>query len=703
MANDIFNGDVTSRYSEQMEPGRYSWRQAESDLTRDVFEKPGESVAGLAWNFEQTHVDKVANLLANGDFAAAKEDYDKLRESIRLNWDGLSTMAQMQGDGYGPMSNQIGAKARAILGGAFNQREVVLSDGSKTTIGRALADNSPFLAGKSEELSSFGFGTNATDLYLKNDKVIKSVMDPLLRSSHSGVPVANRLQLIELAEDYANNKERVDGVFGDGAQRFMDYIRDTHQTSGCAAHTFRTLLDFAEDYSGKTGVAGKQLASDVVGGYNDLVASTFQGDPQIGRDGVRRPAEITDDQRRMFDATLLPALKMTLEGLDDRTPVDLRDPRLKRSLLDVMDVVAYSKAQGSDILSDCRNAGYDVNAALGGFVRNALLDMEQPSDNIVEGVRRLRSDMLGRITGGRSPQRVDAQLSGRAEDYMKGVERRTGVRSLCPEADGMADTIHGYLLRELTPAMAKGQLYPDAARANPAKMVDGLARKLSRSFYGPGRGLAAQAVAQAALFGATAPNGDVLSQGFMNGGQVNVEELIATLAFSPGSDANDPMIASLRSWYSGNVAMDLQFGKRRAKLRDSLLSDGIPDAQARMIVSSASSLAAQNLSRGIDPSFVFDNAESQGVYLTLKDGTDAEGRPAKVVGYSQGNRDKASIPLDDDGKDVLPAGTFLSNRALWTQVQQMLTARLKREAAKADYAARQRIKNASEEQESQLD
>ena len=703
MANDIFNGDVTSRYSEQMEPGRYSWRQAESDLTRDVFEKPGESVAGLAWNFEQTHVDKVANLLANGDFAAAKEDYDKLRESIRLNWDGLSTMAQMQGDGYGPMSNQIGAKARAILGGAFNQREVVLSDGSKTTIGQALADDSPFLAGKSEELSSFGFGSNATDLYLKNDKVIKSVMDPLLRSSHSGVPVANRLQLIELAEDYANNKERVDGAFGDGAQRFMDYIRDTHQTSGCAAHTFRTLLDFAEDYSGKTGITGKQLASDVVGGYNDLVASTFQGDPQVGRDGVRRPAEVTDDQRRMFDATLLPALKMTLEGLDDRTPVDLRDPRLKRSLLDVMDVVAYSKAQGSDILSDCRNAGYDVNAALGGFVRNALLDIEQPSDNIVEGVRRLRSDMLGRITGGRSPQRIDAQLSGRAEDYMKGVDRRTGTRSLCPEADGMADTIHGYLLRELTPAMANGQLYSDAAMADPAKLVDGLARKLSRSFYGPGRELAAQAVAQAALFGATAPNGDVLSQGFMNGGQVNVEELIATLAFSPGSDANDPTIASLRSWYSGNVAMDLQFGERRAKLRDSLLSDGIPDAQARMIVSSASSLAAQNLSRGIDPSSVFDNAESQGVYLTLKDGTDAEGKPAKVVGYAQGNRDKASIPLDDEGKDVLPEGTFLSNRALWTQVQQMLTARLKREAAKADYAARQRIKNAGKEPESQLD
>ena len=33
----------------------------------------------------------------------------------------------------------------------------------------------------------------------------------------------------------------------------------------------------------------------------------------------------------------------------------------------------------------------------------------------------------------------------------------------------------------------------------------------------------------------------------------------------------------------------------------------------------------------------------------------------------------------------------------------MLTARLKRETAKADYADRQRIKNAGKEQESQLD
>lgn len=697
MANDIFNGDVTSRYSEQMEPGRYSWRQAESDLSRDVFERPGETVAGLMWNFNQTHVDPIANLLAQGDFAAAKQNYDKALEDIRLNWEGGSKLGQMQGDGYGTVTNELASRTNAVLRADFNQRKVKLPDGTETTIGYALSDNSPFLSSKSSELSDFGFGANATDLYLKNDKVIKSVMDPLLRSSHSGVPVANRLQLIELAEDYANNKERVDGAFGDGAQRFMDYIRDTHQTSGCAAHTFRTLLDFAEDYSGKTGVTGKQLASDVVGGYNDLVASTFQGDPQVGRDGVRRPAEITDDQRRMFDATLLPALKMTLEGLDDRTPVDLRDPRLKRSLLDVMDVVAYSKAQGSDILSDCRNAGYDVNAALGGFVRNALLDMEQPSDNIVEGVRRLRSDMLGRITGGRSPQRIDAQLSGRAEDYMKGVDRRTGARSLCPEADGMADTIHGYLLRELTPAMAKGQLYPDAAMADPAKLVDGLARKLSRSFYGPGRELAAQAVAQAALFGATAPNGDVLSQGFMNGGQVNVEELIATLAFSPGSDANDPTIASLRSWYSGNVAMDLQFGERRAKLRDSLLSDGIPDAQARMIVSSASSLAAQNLSRGIDPSFVFDNAESQGVYLTYVDAADEEGRPIRRVDFRQGNRNKVEVSLDKKGEQSIPEGTFLSNRALWTQVQQRLEAQLKQQWSLDSYKEKLKAKGEAEE------
>lgn len=697
MANDIFNGDVTSRYSEQMEPGRYSWRQAESDLSRDVFERPGETVAGLMWNFNQTHVDPIANFLAQGDFAAAKQNYDKALEDIRLNWEGGSKLGQMQGDGYGTVTNELASRTNAVLRADFNQRKVKLPDGTETTIGYALSDNSPFLSSKSSELSDFGFGANATDLYLKNDKVIKSVMDPLLRSSHSGVPVANRLQLIELAEDYANNKERVDGAFGDGAQRFMDYIRDTHQTSGCAAHTFRTLLDFAEDYSGKTGVTGKQLASDVVGGYNDLVASTFQGDPQVGRDGVRRPAEITDDQRRMFDATLLPALKMTLEGLDDRTPVDLRDPRLKRSLLDVMDVVAYSKAQGSDILSDCRNAGYDVNAALGGFVRNALLDMEQPSDNIVEGVRRLRSDMLGRITGGRSPQRIDAQLSGRAEDYMKGVDRRTGARSLCPEADGMADTIHGYLLRELTPAMAKGQLYPDAAMADPAKLVDGLARKLSRSFYGPGRELAAQAVAQAALFGATAPNGDVLSQGFMNGGQVNVEELIATLAFSPGSDANDPTIASLRSWYSGNVAMDLQFGERRAKLRDSLLSDGIPDAQARMIVSSASSLAAQNLSRGIDPSFVFDNAESQGVYLTYVDAADEEGRPIRRVDFRQGNRNKVEVSLDKKGEQSIPEGTFLSNRALWTQVQQRLEAQLKQQWSLDSYKEKLKAKGEAEE------
>ena len=688
MANDIFNGDVTSRYSEQREPGRYSWRQAETDLTRDVFEKPGETVAGLAWNFQQTHVDKVAALLANGDFAAAKENYDRLREDIRLNWDGLSTMAQMTADGYGEMSARLGERSRSILNGDYNQQTVKLSDGSEVTIGQALADNSPFLAGKSQELTGFGFGENATSLYLKNDSVIKSVMDPLLRAKNSGQPIGNKLQLIELAEDYANNAERVTNTFADGAQRFMDYVQDTHRTSGCAAQTFRTLLDFAEDYSSKTGITGKQLASNVVNGYNDLVASTFQGDAQVGRDGVRRPPEITDEQRRLFDATLLPALKETMRDLDGQTPVDLRDPRLKQSLLEVMDTIAYAKSQGADILSDARNTGYDVNSAFGGYVRNALLDREQPSDNIVEGVRRLRSDMAQRITGGRSPQRITASLTGRAEDYLAGVDRRTNTRSLCPEADGMADTIHGYLIRELTPEMARGRLYPDAAVARSEDLTAGLAKKLSRSFYGPGRELAAQMVAQAVLFGASTPDGSVLSQGFLNGGNVNVEELIASLAFAPGADANDPAVRSLRTWYSGNVAMDLQFGERRSRLRDSLLSDGLPDAQARQIVSTASSLAADNLSRGIDPTFVFDNAESQGVYLTF--GKDEKGEP--IVQYAQGNRNRVAIPFGPNETDVLPEGSFLQNRSAWNQVQGILRAIYKRQTQIEDYGTRQKLK-----------
>lgn len=690
--SDIFDGDITSRYGEQKQPGNYSWRQAEQDYARDIFENPQDTMAGYAWNFQQTHVDQVAALLASGDYAAAKEGYDSLRESIKLNWEGLASLSQVDSADYGDITRQLGARAKSMIMGEYNQQKVVLSDGTETTIGQALADNSPFLSNQSDTMTRYGFGESATQAYLNGDAGIKAIMDPMLRSARAGKPVPNRMQLIELADDYANNIEKVQGVFGDGTKRFMDYLMDTHLNSGGGAYAFRTLVDLAEDYSRKTGMTGKRLANEIVTGYNDLLSTCFQSNVVKDSRGVSRPAPISDDQRRLFDATIIPAVTQVLQGLDEKTPFNLKDPRVKQAMLEVADTMAYARAAGVDIFANARNAGYDINNALGGYVRNAYFGMAQPSDNLVEGFGRMRDDLLQRITGGRSPQTIATSLSGNPADYLKTVESRTKVRSLCPEADGMADTIHSFLLRELTPDMARGKYYADAAMEKKADLVAGLTKKLARSFFGPGRTQAAQALASAALLGAVAADGSVITKGFLNGGNVNIEDLVVSLAFAPGADGNSPTVRSLRTWYSGNVAREMQFGDRKTRLRSSLAADGVPDIQARQIASSTASLAAENLEKGVDPNYVFDNAESQGMYLTIT--KDANGQP--YIGYQTGNRNNAQVQFDYNGS-VLPAGTFLNNRTVWEQAQNALKQLLKRQQALMEYQTKQQIKAAAEQ------
>ena len=88
---------------------------------------------------------------------------------------------------------------------------------------------------------------------------------------------------------------------------------------------------------------------------------------------------------------------------------------------------------------------------------------------------------------------------------------------------------------------------------------------------------------------------------------------------------------------------------------------------------------------------MFDNAESQGVYLTL--GKDENGNP--VVQYAQGNRNKASVPFGTDADSVLPEGAFLQNRSAWNQVQAILKAMYKRQTQIEDYGARQKLKAAA--------
>lgn len=688
---DIFDGDITQRYADQKDPGGASvpatWQEREQQIGREISAGPDSTVAGFAWNFEDRYVRNIESLVAAGNFAEAKRSYDQACSELDANREDLVTLSQIKDTGR--LGDELAKRASGALLRSFNQNRVKLSDGTEASLGQVLADGSTFLTDKSNELKRMHFSDGSIADYLAGDNNIRAIMDPLVRGAAGGGAdgVGNFLQLRDLADAYSANKERIAGVFGDGAGSFLDYVRETHRTSGNAAATMNSLLDFAEVYSDGTGVTGRQLASDIVGGYNDLLSTLYKGDVRKDSRGVSAQPEISDNQRREFDAILIPALKASVER--SGSAFDLHDPRLRQSMLEVADTLAYTTALGGDIFSEARLAGSPLNQMFGSYVAEGLLGQRHQTDNIVGAVRDLRNQLSYRLVGGRDSATVATTLSGQSKDYLSNIEKTTGTRSLCPEADNLAADAHKFLARTLLPGMTSGRLSADTfeqmMQDDSASLVEGLASEFVRSFHGTGREELATELAKRVL------------SGFASGDRVCMEDIIGDLAYGKGRGNLSPSaIRTAGTWYHANVARALQFADRKASLRREYLASGRTDAQALAAVAAVSEAASDEESRGGNPAAVWDSAAGVGEYLVPEDVLDRNG---KVVGQrittAIGNRNR--IPLKYRGNE-LPAGTFKNDRAAWDAFQVLLSEDHKRMLREEEYRNRLAIQQAAKDE-----
>lgn len=689
MATDGTDIDYASRYAEQLVPSRGggTWQDREQNISREIAAGPDETVAGFAWHFNDRYTRNIASLIASGDLAQAKRYYDDVVSAIEANRDHLLSISQVSDTGN--VADELARRANGVLMGAFNQQEVTMSDGSKVTIGQALADGSPYMADRSEELKRLNFSDGAAQLYLANDRNIKAIMDPFLRSAQGGGGVdqmPNRIQMQELAEAYAGDAERINGVFGDGTSRFLDYVRESHRTSGNAAATMRTLVDFADVYSRSTGTTGAQLASDVVNGYNDLVTAMFAGDQKPGTQG--QPVQVTDAQRRTFDAAFLPAVREAMARTGGS--FDMHDPRLRQSMLEIMDAVAYTSSLGSggDLFASMRGAGRGINQMFGAYVAEAMTGQVHTPDNIVTAVRTVKSQLGARLTGGRDYAMVASSLTGQSKDYLASIDKVNGTKSTCPEADGIAAEAHMFLAREMLTGLANGKLPGsafDLLTADPST-VQGLAARIAPSFHGRGReeiaGLLARNIVSA----------------LASGLRVNVEEAIGELCFGSASQGLSPAaLKTARAWYHGNVASKLQFSDQKTALLEKYRAEGYTDAQARRGVAMVSEQASREIDSGGDPMSTFARAVNVGTYLTEVPVVDDGGKPVVDPVTKQpmtrvvtrvGPRDKADVV---SGQDKAPAGSFVSDRVSWDALQMRLLEAQKRQEAAEDFERRRRI------------
>lgn len=603
-----FDDDLASRYAETLETlvGQDTgtdWADYDQAASHEIAAGPEQTVAGLAWNFDSVYGTNLQSLVQSGDYARAAKYREDMRNSIEANRDALLGITRAldvrrgsDGSGPGQVTLELAKRAKSLLMYDFDNAAVRMSDGSQATVGQVLGPGSPYLAQRQEDIVSQGFGDNVAEMYLRGSaeqrRVMKNLVDPIVsvrtRTGTAPAVVPNRWQLVNLANDVANNWDRLTSAFGDGLVNFVDYVRSSHEGAGNASAAMRTLTELAESMSAGGAPGGKSLAARVVNGYNDLRLYAFQGD---GNRAV--PAAITPGQAMLFDAAVVPAVG---EALRRGVPFDFRSPSLRSAMRSVADTVAYVSGAGADLLTESRDKGYDLNGDLADYLANAIEGRPPRSGNIVETVGRIRRTLDQTLVGGERPEALVGERTGRSRDYVDSVDRSNSMKSECPEADGMALSAKQYILRALLPHLANGKRVDDAFRdavadrSRAGSFVGGLADQLAPSFHGRGAGEAARTVAGA------------LVDAVMNGRATSVKEVVKNLSLDEEFRGRSPEgHRSVAAWYNGNVANAEATAELRQALTGHLAAMGYKDFQIRRIVSNVASKSSTAQSLGSDP------------------------------------------------------------------------------------------------------
>lgn len=695
---EIIKTDIMSRY-EKLKPSLpevQSVAEREKKLSKEITQ--GDTLAGYLVGLNGQEL-KIQSLISAGKTAEAKDAYDDMISTIDANRDGITAVASMRGGGTN--ARILVDAAQRALRSDFNDMDVKTVTGETYKLGQYFA-NDDLWKNPGSSYRDRMFSARAVDAMLNSeDESLRRSLRYIMQdqkyttNKRSGDDFDQmHIQNSEEADAVIDNWKEITTTFGDGSERFVQYLHSSHIDSGAAAPMLKSFLNLAKYRAANNpGLSGGTLVSEVMGGYRYLLNSSFQGDDAAGS----REREITPNKRLMADATILKMVTEMEKAGGTGFATDLRDPRVQSAFRECMAVMADATACGVDPVTIAGEQGKNVYQ---GFADHVIAkSSDRPSTGgFVNNWNRFSEGLKNQITGGRDFRRIATDITGDPADYLR-LQRASGGVSSCPTADNMAADVYQSLKRTVGKYMTDGsdaQTAWSKVSSDPTlstQRMDDLTKVLVSSFSGRGRVAAARRLA-AEIVGTVE-----------NGGTLNIETRIRDLVADRRFRQTSPLAhESLSNWFYGNTEAVLRYGDKLAQLDlywQTPNGGGLSERTRASAMSRLRSRIAEmsrmseGPNRGIDPSALIDNELRRGFYFrATKD--KVERLPADV-------NDKIEITGPDGKQYKVPLSTYLTLPGKLAEQEELASgyippaqlARLKAQAA----ARRKPDKNDSETEE----
>lgn len=593
--DQYFNKDYGSRYaSARRAPTARSTRAVE----RSINEDPSESIASWVWNFDSMYTARLQSLINRGKFAEAAALYEEAKGVIDENEGNLFALTDLAG--AGETSNELAARARTILNNPFS-RATAKFNGDDVPLDAILRDGGSLAIDAAKEgFMDLGLSAEVSEAFFGDDSVKRATIRSLIQPLVSGQR-GDHGQRIELAEDVVSNWDELYSLFGDGVTHFITRHQASHAGAGGASDSLRSLMAVARGINSANGMTGKDLAREVLGAYDGLVARTFARDTS-DRDTQGRPQEspVSATKRMLFDS----ALASSVQALADRgISPDLRSAKFAKALSEVMDAQAFASDCGIDLVGIGHDTGHPIAPAFGQYIADSVTDTPQTGANPVNAFIAYRHLLDNQITGGLDFATQVYRATGNPEDYYRNFSKANGGFSSSPGADVIAKGVKSYLIQRLAPGMVAGLSPDDALRSARSgtstaggDFAVGLSAAIRQHLYGKGSDSAADLITVSVM--------DALDRGQ----KVTIEDIVRDLAFGENSEnMNAEGVNALRNWYWGNVTQASEFASKTMQLRAHLAhGEGLPDYVVMSEVSKAGQEAGEMRRMGRDGSEVFD-------------------------------------------------------------------------------------------------
>lgn len=602
--NNIVRNDLAERYERLMAstpkpPEKLPTVQERESLIGADAGREGTLASHLLTDTKRSDY-RMLSLIRAGKYAEAHDEYVSRNQVVDDNMEGMTSVVSMQGGGL--LAGALRERAAYELSRKFNDLQVTTFDGRQTTVGEFFSDDSWKDPGRS--YSDRGFSKRAVDALLNGtfagsdapDEGLKTAVGFFARAKDERGFDSMRIQNAEGANAVVDNWAEIREVCGTGAERFAQYVQETHRETGGAAPMVSAMLTLARAHRGSTGLTDDRLVDSAFGLYRRAAGTASREDAPAGG---TRPRQMSPDEQLMFDATFAG----TLADLEFAGGADfvnaMKSDVAQGALADVMSGMARARACGVDVALESESAvgGKSVVEHAVDYVAGRVRG-DDVSANPFATWAAFDEGLTRQIVGARDFVPVQLPKSASPADHAR-VRRAAGGDSTCPEADNMAVRIHDCVKRALAPRMWGGASARDAWTAVNTDLVEGQALRnslidaIAPSFAGDGARAAAAEVA------------DSVRNALTNNTRFNVEEeLFRAAGNARMAKASPAAHAAIRNWVYGRTVADTRYGAEMAQLYRHLtavdgwgLSEGNALSVLSMVKSHLAELDRANESR----------------------------------------------------------------------------------------------------------